>query len=60
MGYRTDIFTLDENKAWIEVIPKKKRLDRLEQEKKAGNTNFILVSIDFLMFEGDLTAPDGI
>lgn len=60
MGYRTDIFTTDSEKAWIEVISKKKRIERMDEEKAAGNTNFIMVSIDFLMFEGDLKAPDGI
>jgi len=60
MEYRTDIFTTNPEEGWIEVIPKKLRLERLEQEKAKGNDNFIMVCIDFLMFEGKLTAPDGI
>lgn len=60
MGYRTDIFTTKKEEGWIEMISKKLRLKRLEEEEAKGNKNFIMVSIDFLMFEGDLTAPDGI
>jgi DNA cross-link repair 1B protein len=60
MGMRTDIFTTNPKDSWIELVSKKHRLRRLEEENKTGNKDFILVSIDFLMFEGDLNAPDGI
>jgi len=60
MNCRTDIFTTKKEEGWIEVISKKHRLPRLAEEEAKGNKDFIMVSIDFLMFEGNLTAPDGI
>lgn len=60
MEFRDDLFTADKTQGWIEVIRKRDRTVRLEEEKAKGNKNFILISIDFLMFKKGYRDPDGI
>ena len=60
MEFRDELFTSDKNQGWIEIIRKRDRTVRLEEETAKENKNFILISIDFLMFKKGYRDPDGI
>lgn len=59
LNLRPEIFTIHKNEGWIELISKKERLNRLEEEKKNNNLiNIICINVDFLMLKHQ--APDGV
>lgn len=59
LNLRSEIFTIHKNEGWIELISKKERLKRLEEEKNNNNLdNIICINVDFLMMKHQ--APDGV
>jgi len=63
MNFPVDQMTTDPTKNyWIEVIHKHLRESRLEEEKRKGNKNFIMLSVEFTVDFGQdqLKACDGI
>ena len=61
MHMPTDQMKTEIGENWIEVIHKVHREARLEEEAKKGNTNFIMICVDFTGFEvEELTAEDGV
>lgn len=59
LNFRTDLFTINKEEGWIEIISKKQRIKRLELEKNNNNlNNIICITTDFLMLEHK--DPDGI